>query len=220
MPAPKEVLKHVERFERNRDAYRFHEYNETQARREFIDPLFKTLGWDVDNEQGYAEAYKDVIHEDAIKVGGATKAPDYAFGIYGLSEFYRATQDLRSLDLTQELFRLLEEQAYDPVDRGYFEGTPNGVIDPGRNWWPQAEGIVGFYNVYQLTGEERLAQAAIRCWRYAQGRFVDRTHGYWSKRLTPDGTPDPTRGKAGPWDCQYHHSRACLEMLDRLDEPG
>jgi len=159
MLTPKGVLELTERFERNRDAYRSHEYNETQARREFIDPLFKALGWDVTNEKGYAEAYKEVIHEDAIKVGGATKAPDYAFGIYGLSEFYRATRDLRSLDLAQELFRLLEEQAYDPVDRGYFEGTPNGVIDPGRNWWPQAEGIVGFYNAYQLTGEERFAQA-------------------------------------------------------------
>jgi len=73
MPAPKEVLKLIERFERNRDAYRSHEYNETQARREFIDPLFKALSWDVTNEKGYAEAYKEVIHEDAIKVGGATK---------------------------------------------------------------------------------------------------------------------------------------------------
>ncbi|MCD6136078.1 hypothetical protein J7J63_05125, partial [Candidatus Bipolaricaulota bacterium] len=31
------------------------------------------LGWDIDNEQGYAEAYKDVVHEDAIKIGGARK---------------------------------------------------------------------------------------------------------------------------------------------------
>lgn len=50
--------------------------NEAQMRQEFINPLFKALGWDVYNEQGYAEAYKDVIHEDAVKVGGVTKAPD------------------------------------------------------------------------------------------------------------------------------------------------
>jgi len=85
---PKGVLKLIERFERNRDAYRSHEYNETQARREFIDPLFKALGWDVTNEEGYAEAYKEVIHEDAIKVGGATKAPDYCFRIGGTRKFF------------------------------------------------------------------------------------------------------------------------------------
>ena len=32
-------------------------------------PFFMTLGWDVNNEKGYAEVYKEVIHEDAIKVG-------------------------------------------------------------------------------------------------------------------------------------------------------
>ena len=78
MPIPQEVSELIKRFDRNRESYRSSEYNETQARREFINPLFKALGWDIDNEQGYAEAYKDVVHEDAIKIGGATKAPDYS----------------------------------------------------------------------------------------------------------------------------------------------
>jgi predicted type IV restriction endonuclease len=85
---PDEVRHLVDRFARNLDDYKSHFYNETQVRREFIDPLFKALGWDVDNEQGYAEAYKDVIHEDAIKVGGATKAPDYCFRIGGARKFF------------------------------------------------------------------------------------------------------------------------------------
>jgi len=58
------------------------------VRREFIDPMFAALGWDVDNRAGYAEAYKDVIHEDAIKVGGATKAPDYCFRVGGTRKFF------------------------------------------------------------------------------------------------------------------------------------
>ena len=65
MPAPQAVLDLVERFERNREAYKSPTYNETQLRREFLDPFFEALGWDVNNRQGYAEAYKDVIHEDA-----------------------------------------------------------------------------------------------------------------------------------------------------------
>jgi hypothetical protein len=85
---PKEIVDLVERFNRNRDAYKFGNYNETQVRREFLDPFFKALGWDMDNEQGYAEDYKDVIHEDAIKVGEATKAPDYCFRIGGTRKFF------------------------------------------------------------------------------------------------------------------------------------
>jgi len=86
--APKEIKRLVERFRENRDVYCSSAYNETQARREFIDPFFKALGWDVANEKGYAEAYKEVIHEDAIKIGGATKAPDYAFRIGGVRKFF------------------------------------------------------------------------------------------------------------------------------------
>ena len=72
---PPAVLQLVERFDEHRETYHGQAYNETQVRREFIDPFFEALGWDVDNKAGHAEAYKDVIHEDAIKIGGATKAP-------------------------------------------------------------------------------------------------------------------------------------------------
>ena len=86
--APKQVIELVERFDRNLEAYRSEAYNETRLRREFIDPFFAALGWDVENESGAAEAYKDVIHEDTIKVGGATKAPDYCFRIGGARKFF------------------------------------------------------------------------------------------------------------------------------------
>ncbi len=85
---PQTILTLVERFEHNREAYHSVTYNETQLRREFLDPFFAALDWDVDNTQGFAEAYKDVIHEDAIKVGGATKAPDYCFRIGGARKFF------------------------------------------------------------------------------------------------------------------------------------
>ncbi len=80
----------IERFARNTDDYHAAQYNETQTRQEFINPFFglNGLGWDIDNSQGYAEAYKDVIHEAALKIGGATKAPDYCFRIGGTRKFY------------------------------------------------------------------------------------------------------------------------------------
>ena len=84
------VSKLVDRFEMHRDAYLSGRYNETQLRREFIDPLWRALGWDIDNAQGYAEAYKDVIHEDAVKVSADsyTKAPDYCFRIGGVRKYF------------------------------------------------------------------------------------------------------------------------------------
>ena len=78
---PTRVCELVKTFDQHIEAYRSSQYNEAQVRREFIDPFFEALGWDVTNVHGWAHAYKDVIHEDAIKIGGATKAPDYCFRI-------------------------------------------------------------------------------------------------------------------------------------------
>jgi len=86
--AKTEVEGLVGRFARNLDAYKRGDYKEAHVRVEFIDPFFEALGWDVRNVQGYAEQYKDVIHEDAIKVSGATRAPDYCFRIGGVRKFF------------------------------------------------------------------------------------------------------------------------------------
>lgn len=99
----------------------------------------------------------------------------------------------------------------------FYEAGPQGLVDANKAWWPQAEAVVGFYNAYQLSGQEHFVQAAYRCWRYIQAKMVDREHGGWFKQLYRDGTPDNTSYKAGPWHCPYHHSRACFEMLVRLD---
>jgi len=88
MPVPTAVLDLVSRFEQHLDVYKAGKYNETQLRRDFLDPFFKALGWDMHNEQGYAEAYRDVIHEDEVRVSGALKAPDYGFRVGGTRKFF------------------------------------------------------------------------------------------------------------------------------------
>lgn len=88
MSAPAQVRELVKRYRDNRSDYEAGAYKEAQVRKEFIDPFFKALGWDVDNMAGYAEAYKDVVHEDALKVGSASRAPDYSFRVGGTRRFF------------------------------------------------------------------------------------------------------------------------------------
>jgi hypothetical protein len=78
----------VERYASNRDSYRTSTYKEATCRAEFITPLFEALGWDVTNKAGDAEQYKDVIHEEGIKVGDFTKAPDYTFRVGSVRKFF------------------------------------------------------------------------------------------------------------------------------------
>ena len=88
MSAPASVKYLIDTFRDHREHYTSPSYNEAQLRTEFLDPLFEALGWDMHNKQGYASAYKDVIHEDAIKIGGSTRAPDYCFRIGGTRKFF------------------------------------------------------------------------------------------------------------------------------------
>ena len=97
-----------------------------------------------------------------------------------------------------------------------YESGPHGLVDSDISWWVQAEAMVGFYNACQLSGEARFDRAARQSWNFIQAKMVDRVNGDWIKKIHRDGTPDENNYKVGPWECPYHHSRACFEMLDRL----
>ncbi len=91
--APKIIKDLVERFERNITDYKTQGYKEDHLRQEFINYFFEALGWDVGNKSGAAPAYRDVIHEDSIKMtGGGTKAPDYCFTLSGTKKFFVETK--------------------------------------------------------------------------------------------------------------------------------
>lgn len=97
-----------------------------------------------------------------------------------------------------------------------YEAGPHGIKNDEKHWWPQAEAVVGFYNAYQISGRAEFSAAANRVWNYIEDHVVDRTNGEWFKVLRRDGTPDLDHVKTGPWECPYHNSRACFEMLSRL----
>ncbi len=78
----------VERFTSQLETYQRPNYNETQTRIDFINPLFMALGWDVNNEQGQSITYQPVVHEEALRIGRATKMPDYSFRVGGIRKFF------------------------------------------------------------------------------------------------------------------------------------
>jgi len=111
MPAPAELLKKVRQFQENRDVYTSDKFGETELRLQFIDPMFETLGWDVHNRQGNAEAFKDVVHEDSLKIGGSTKSPDYSFRIGGTRIFFVEAKK-PSVNIKQDIAPALQLRRY------------------------------------------------------------------------------------------------------------
>ena len=96
---------------------------------------------------------------------------------------------------------------------GSFDGQ---VVDDRRHWWVQAEAMVGFWDAWQLGGRARHADAARRSWDFIERHHVDRQGGDWFKVLDAQCRVIQDIPKAGPWECPYHHVRACLEMNERL----
>lgn len=94
----------------------------------------------------------------------------------------------------------------------------NEEIDYTRVWWVQAEAIVGFYNAYERTNDEKFLRIVEGLWNYINKNIVDRREGgewYWS--IEADGRPTE-RAIGEPWKTPYHNSRFCLEMMERMEE--
>lgn len=81
--AQKGIIELVNRFETHFDSYKDQNYKEARLRGEFINPFFEYLGWDVYNKNNAAEAYREVIQEDSLKIEDTLKAPDYSFRLAG-----------------------------------------------------------------------------------------------------------------------------------------
>ena len=128
----------------------------------------------------------------------------------------------RARSLSLRMARSVYEQALDKDGSLFYEANSKGVmVDPNKHWWAQAEAVVGFYNAYQLSGQERFLKQAYRAWEYIEARVLDKVHGEWHAKLRPNGTPyteqeDGDACLVGPWKCPYHNSRVCFEMMERL----
>jgi mannobiose 2-epimerase len=96
------------------------------------------------------------------------------------------------------------------------ERSHDGVLCRKKDWWSQAEAVVGFYNAYELSGSEKYKKAVTEIWDFTRKFFVDRSFGEWHRELNLDNTHDKTLSKVSFWKCPYHNSRMCFEMIKRL----
>jgi mannobiose 2-epimerase len=100
-----------------------------------------------------------------------------------------------------------------------YEAVGDGVTEGLKHWWPQAEGVVGWLNAYQLTGRTPYRDAALKLWAYIEDHVVDHERGEWFAVLDRHGNPmpdHPASCKIGPWKCPYHDGRVCLEVMRRI----
>ncbi|MNB87853.1 Cellobiose 2-epimerase [compost metagenome] len=96
------------------------------------------------------------------------------------------------------------------------EAVPSGLLNEEKDWWPQAEAMVGFYNAYQLTQDTRYLDASAAVWEFIDRYIVDHKLGEWYWAVDEHLQPLAHAPKVSAWKCPYHNSRACFEMIGRL----
>ena len=94
-----------------------------------------------------------------------------------------------------------------------YERQPDGTVDESRQWWVQAETVVGNLWLWKYHADADALERAFACWAYIRDHLVDHVQGEWYWAILPDGTPDLANPKAGFWKCPYHNTRMCLEIL-------
>ncbi len=122
--------------------------------------------------------------------------------------------EVRRISLSMARFTLQHGLGPDgQVVEEFEEGEP-----PRRqtSWWSQAEGVVGLFNAYQLSGESAFLEASQRTWDYIRSHIVDPHNGEWFAGRGENGEV-LSRNKVGPWKTPYHNSRACMELLERIE---
>lgn len=93
-----------------------------------------------------------------------------------------------------------------------------GHRDNRCDWWPQAEAVVGFFNAWQLSGEEEWLNKTRNSWQFIKQHLVDEDNGEWYWSVSPEGEQDRVNDKAGFWKCPYHNGRMCLELIERINK--
>jgi mannobiose 2-epimerase len=117
-----------------------------------------------------------------------------------------------------ELARSVLAEGVDDHGALAYEGRQGAIIDPNRDWWCQAEAVVGFWRAYSLTNDTAFADASGGVFEFIRRSVVDEDDGEWFWRIRSDGSVDPREPKVSAWKGPYHNTRMCLEMLRRLGE--
>ena len=138
-----------------------------------------------------------------------------------LCEAAEALGDEATLERTRAIALAMADdvlaEGFDRAHGGVSDAIDHHSTVLGKEWWPQAEAVVGFLNAFELAGRENYLDAALESWRFIEEHVIDRTDGYreWYYRVSPEGTPEIELPKVSPWKCPYHNTRAALEVIER-----
>lgn len=139
-----------------------------------------------------------------------------------LLEVAEVIADASWIDLFKQTSIQITEAAIEGLDKNgglwyEYKPIPNQLVNE-KHWWPQAEAMVGLFNAYQITKSNKYLTLSIQTWSFVKRYIKDNKFGEWIWGVEADYSPMKGQDKVGFWKCPYHNSRACIEIMNRIDD--
>jgi mannobiose 2-epimerase len=138
---------------------------------------------------------------------------------------YRAAEALNKPELLKKTHSIglqLAESVYahglDNNQSVFYEADETGITDSDKHWWVQVEAVVGFLHAYQLSGKQKFLDVACKIWKFIEDYIVNKHNGEWFYKVNSKGVVDNASLKISEWKCPYHNCRACIEIINRLEQ--
>lgn len=190
------VCEMIDRFgQYARDTYLLPGYQEAEARKDFIDPMFKALGWDVDHEREHNPYEQEVKVERGVRdTLSAQKRADYAFYLAPNFRDVRFFVEAKkpSVDLDRSIDAHFQTLRY-----GYSGNTPLAVLTDFEQirildcrLRPHPDTALDqVYKRWNYTDFRDPARFAEFYWLFSREAHAD---GSWQRRI--DELPKPKGG--------------------------
>jgi mannose 2-epimerase len=125
-------------------------------------------------------------------------------------------------DYTEILRIILDHTADNGIDQEYggvfVEGPHSGgVYDREKEFWQQAEVLIGMLDGCLMFGSEKYWKAYVNVHRFVFDKVINKEVGEWYPLLSRQGVPIWTH-MSHSWKINYHTVRAMVQSIQRLDK--
>ncbi|NWJ51594.1 MAG: AGE family epimerase/isomerase [Bacteroidetes bacterium] len=139
-----------------------------------------------------------------------------------LLEAAEVISDHRWIEIFKQISINITEAALTGLDKNgglWYEYLPaKDLLVTEKHWWPQAEAMVGLFNAYQITHNNKYLTLSLQTWSFVKKHIKDNKFGEWIWGVEADNSPMKNQDKVGFWKCPYHNSRACIEIVNRIEK--
>jgi len=136
-------------------------------------------------------------------------------------------RSLKAVGESVEPYKPMFKQLFDNAIKYGVDNEKGGLYRDGlrkggalileKEWWQQAEGLVGFLEGYELFGDVKYFEAFQTIWKFVDTKMINHEVGEWRRLLDRDGKV--IDGNIGnEWKVAYHSGRSMVECEKRLNK--